>query len=211
MIKYPKIETVFERDMEGNKKLIDGKFRDETVEFLEDAFWLGTEKIDGTNIGIVWDGYNVSFQGRTERAIIPPHLLSKLQEMFLGQTNEQIFEQLFGEKYVILFGEGYGPKIQNGGSYRSDVSFILFDVYFPNIDLWLERKQVVEVAKSLGIDCVPIAKIGTLKECIEYVKSKPKSLIGTADMEGLVCRPAVELKDKSGKRVIVKIKVRDFT
>lgn len=41
--------------------------------------------------------------------------------------------------------------------------------------------------------------------------TKPKSTIGTAPMEGLVGRPVVELKDKNGKRLIVKVKVCDFT
>lgn len=35
-------------------------------------------------------------------------------------------------------------------------------------------------------------------------------LFGTANMEGLVGRPAVDLLDRLGRRVIVKIKVRDF-
>ena len=128
MNEYTKIETIFERDMEGTKKLIEGKFRNETVEFLKDNQWICTEKIDGTNIGIVWDGHKVSYQGRTERAQIPAHLMNKLIEMFGGETNEELFEQKFGETQVILFGEGYGAKIQKGGgNYRSDVSFILFD------------------------------------------------------------------------------------
>ena len=29
-------------------------------------------------------------------------------------------------------------------------------------------------------------------------------------MEGLVCRPAIDLLDRMGKRVIVKVKVADF-
>ena len=132
MTEYTKIETIFERDMEGTKKLIDGKFRNETVEFLKGNRWIGTEKIDGTNVGIVWDGHKVSYQGRTERAQIPTHLMNKLIEMFGGTVNEEVFEQKFGEMQVILFGEGYGAKIQKGGgNYRSDVSFILFDVYLP--------------------------------------------------------------------------------
>ena len=32
MIEYLKIETPFERDVNGTKKLIEGKFRNETVE-----------------------------------------------------------------------------------------------------------------------------------------------------------------------------------
>ena len=44
MYKYTKIETVFKRDVEGTKKLIEGKYRDKTVEYLKDNLWIGTEK-----------------------------------------------------------------------------------------------------------------------------------------------------------------------
>ena len=66
MVTYTKIETLFSRDMEGTKKLVEGDFRNETVEFLKDNEWVFTEKIDGSNIGIVWDGHQVSYQGSTE-------------------------------------------------------------------------------------------------------------------------------------------------
>ena len=211
MNKYTKIETIFERDMEGTKKLIEGKFRNETVEFLKDNQWICTEKIDGTNIGIVWDGHKVSYQGRTERAQIPAHLMNKLIEMFGGETNEELFEQKFGETQVVLFGEGYGAKIQKGGgNYRSDVSFILFDVYLPEQNLWLKRDALEDIAKTFGIDIVPIVLTGTLQEAVNFVKQKPKSTIGVADMEGLVCKPTVDMLDRMGRRVIVKVKVRDF-
>ena len=211
MNEYTKIETIFERDMEGSKKLIEGKFRNETVEFLKDNQWICTEKIDGTNIGIVWDGHKVSYQGRTERAQIPAHLMNKLIEMFGGETNEELFEQKFGETQVVLFGEGYGAKIQKGGgNYRSDVSFILFDVYLPEQNLWLKRDALEDIAKTFGIDAVPIVLTGTLQEAVDFVKQKPKSTIGVADMEGLVCKPTVDMLDRMGRRVIVKVKVRDF-
>lgn len=210
MNKYTKIETLFERDMEGTKKLIEGKFRNETVEFLKENEWICTEKIDGTNIGIVWDGHSVSYQGRTERAQIPAHLMNKLIEMFGGNQNEELFEQKFGENKVILFGEGYGTKIQKGGLYRSDVSFILFDVYLPDQDLWLNRESIEDIAKSFNIDVVPIILEGTIQDAIDYVKTKPKSTIGTANMEGLVCKPKVDILDRRGNRVIVKVKVCDF-
>ena len=51
---------------------------------------------------------------------------------------------------------------------------------------------------------------GTLNELIDFVKTKPKSTIGTANMEGVVARPIIELKDRRGRRVITKIKVVDF-
>lgn len=211
MIPYIKIDTPFERDTEGTKKLIEGKFRNETVAYLKNNTWLCSEKIDGTNIGIVWDGHKVSFQGRNERAQIPAPLVNKLNELFGGTVNEEMFEQKFGEMNVILYGEGYGPKIQKGGGlYRDDVSFILFNVYLPDQNLWLKRDAVEDIAKSFGIDVVDIVLTGTLQEAVDFIKTKPKSHIGNANMEGLVCRPAIEMLDRMGRRVIIKIKVCDF-
>lgn len=210
MVEYTKIETPFERDMDGSKKLIEGKYRNEAVYYLKDSQWICTEKIDGTNIGIVWDGHKVSYQGRTERAQIPTHLMNKLIELFGGDVNEELFEQKFGETPVILFGEGYGVKINNGGNYRSDVSFILFDVYLPDQNLWLKRDAIEDIAKAFNVDAVPIVMRGTIQEAVQFVKTKPKSTIGTANMEGLVCKPEVDLLDRMGRRVMVKIKVKDF-
>ena len=209
MIEYNKIETLYERDMEGSKKLIEGKFRNPAVEFLKDNIWQFTEKIDGTNLRIHWDGHKVNYGGRTEAASIPAHLMNRLVEMFGTDEAEQIFEQKFGETEVILFGEGYGPKIQKGGGlYRPDVSFILFDVLISGN--YQPRSSVEDIARAFGLDIVPIIMEGTIEEAVEFVKTKPMSTIGTALMEGLVGRPKTELRDRSGKRVIVKIKVKDF-
>ena len=205
---YNKIETLYNRDEAGTKKLIEGEFRNETVKYLKDMPWQFTEKIDGTNIRIIWDGHKVTYGGRTERANIPAHLMSKLIELFGGEETEQLFEQIFGEKEVILFGEGYGVKIQNGGLYRPDVSFILFDVMISGN--YQPRESVERTAEQFGLEIVPILFEGTLEEGVNYVKTKPMSTIGTAPMEGLVARPKVELKDRCGNRLIVKIKAKDF-
>lgn len=210
MVKYPKIETLFKRDMDGTRQLIPGKFRDPAVEYLADNQWVCTEKIDGTNIGVVWDGYSITFQGRTERAEIPKHLLSYLEQKFLNDETEQLFEQTFGGKNVVLFGEGYGPKIQKGGAYRDDVSFILFDAYVVDSDLWLSREAVEQIGVAFGIDVVPVIFIGTMREAIEYVLNSPKSTIGNAPMEGLVCKPKVALLDHKGRRIVVKVKAKDL-
>ena len=162
MNKYTKIPTVFLRDTDGTKKLIEGEFCSDTVEFLANNKWICTEKIDRINFGVVWDGNKISYQGRTEKAQIPAHLMNKLIEMFGGNENEEVFEQKFGENQVVLFGEGYGPKIQKGGKYRDDVSFILFDVYFPEKNLWLKRDSVEDIAKSFNIDVFPIVIEGNL-------------------------------------------------
>lgn len=206
MIEYHKIETVFERDP-NTKKLIRNQFRNPTIEFLKDNECF-TEKIDGTNIRVHWDGHKVEFGGRTDRADIPKHLLLKLEELFGGEINEELFEQKFGDTDVILFGEGYGNKIQNGGLYRSDVSFILFDVKIGN--WWLNRESVEDIANYFNIEVVPIIMTGTIDNAVEFVCEHPKSTIGTAYMEGLVGKPEYELYDRSGNRVVVKIKYKDF-
>lgn len=208
MKEYNKIETVYERDVNGTKKLIEGKYRNEAVEFLANNKWAFTEKIDGTNIRIHWDGHRITFGGRTERAQIPSHLVNKLSEMFLNVETEELFEQKFGDKEVILFGEGYGVKIQNGGAYRPDVGFILFDVMIG--DNYQSRESVEDIAKCFNLEIVPIIMYGTIKEAVDFVKTKPDSTIGTAKMEGLVGRPIIEMRDRCGNRIIVKIKVCDF-
>lgn len=206
---YHKIETLYERD-EKTKKLIEGKFRNSFVEFLRNVDWEFTEKVDGTNIRVCWDGHKVEFGGRTDKAQIPQQLLERLEKLFGGYENEQIFEQRFGEKEVILFGEGYGPKIQNGGGYRDDVDFILFDVMIG--DNYQPREAVKYVASYFGVDVVPTILSGTLQEGVDYVKNNTKSIIAKngAELEGLVGRPKLELKDGAGNRIIVKIKKRDF-
>ena len=211
MKKYTKIDTIFERDLNGTKKLMEGKFRDKTVEFLKDNEWICTEKIDGMNIGIVWDGHTVSYQGRTERAQIPDALLDSLNECFGGSINEELFEQKFGEMPVILFGEGYGRRIQVKRDYKFKPKFILFDVYLPEQDLWLERESIEDIARTFNIEAVPIVMRVTLQEAVDFVKTKPKSVLNDdINMEGLVCKPAVDLLSRVGKRMIVKIKVEDF-
>lgn len=208
MREYHKIETVFNRSTDGDKRLVWGDYRNETVKYLADNIWQFTEKIDGTNIRIHWDGHNVEIGGRTDRAQIPKHLMDYLSATFLTPEVEELFEQTYGEKDVMLFGEGYGAKIQNGGDYRSDVSFILFDVLIG--DNWQSREWVEATAKMFGIDVVPIVLEGTIGDGIDYVMQHNNSTIGNAVMEGVVGRPKVEIKDRLGNRIIVKIKWKDF-
>lgn len=207
MEEYHKIQTIFKRD-EKTKKLIENEFTDKTVEFIKDLKWQFTEKIDGTNIRILWDGHKVTFGGRTDRAQIPVELTNRLIQLFGGEANEQLFEQKFGETEVMLVGEGYGNKIQNGGLYRKDQEFILFDVKIAGN--WQPRESIEDIAKYFGIDAVPIMLEGTIQEGVDFVKTNPNSNFGTAKAEGVVGRPYMEIQDRCGNRMIVKIKVRDF-
>lgn len=212
MRKYEKIDTIFARDIEGTKKLMPGVFRDPTVEYLAYLDWDWTEKVDGTNIRICWDGHDVTIGGRTDNAQIPAPLVMKLQNLFCGEANAQLFEQTFGEKEVILFGEGYGTKIQKVGSayIPDDVGFILFDVLIG--DNYQPREWVEQTAQMFGVPTVPIVGHGNLWDACRYVRMNPDSVVaeGRCKMEGVVCRPTQELRDRCGHRLIVKIKWDDM-
>ena len=210
MEEYHKIPNIFARSIE-TKKIVEGQYTNETLDFLRNIFWDFTEKIDGTNIRIIWDGHKVEIKGRTDKAQIPSALLNRLMELFAGEANEEIFERAFGEKEVMLIGEGYGAKIQGcGGLYRPDQDFILFDVMIGGN--YQPREAVAEIAHLFNLGVVPIVCRGTLKDGVDFVKSQPLSQIAKESlvMEGVVGRPHIELQDRCGNRVIVKIKTHDF-
>lgn len=211
MREYTKIETVFKR---GEDKKLTEEYRSPEIEYLKDNEWVFTEKIDGTNIRVHWDGHKVEFGGRTDKAEIPKHLLARLEELFAGTVNEEIFEQLFADKDVILFGEGYGEKVQVNGYTEfteNKVDFILFDILVDN-KYWLKRDALEDIAKQLNIKIVPIVTVGTIEDGIKYVLSANKTTLQTSGriQEGIVGKPAVEMQDRNGNRIIVKIKLQDF-
>ena len=111
MKEYHKIQTVFKRDPKNrNKTLLEGQFSTPEFEYLKDNTWVFTEKVDGTNIRIMWDGKNITFGGRTDNAQIPATLYERLSNMFA-----EGFEGII-DGPACLYGEGYGAKIQKGGS-----------------------------------------------------------------------------------------------
>jgi len=208
MKEYHKIETIFRRS-EVTKKLIVGSYQNEAVAFVADKQWEFTEKIDGTNVRVYWDGHTVQFNGRTDNAQMPGRLRILLEKMFLGEVNAQMFEQKFGETPVMLYGEGYGIGIQDSGYDSKAVHFILFDVEIEG--MYLRRDAVADVAKYFGLTVVPTLFIGTIMDGVEYVKKmKYSTLDDHTFMEGIVGRPVVELYDRRGKRLIVKLKTVDF-
>jgi len=213
MKEYHKIQTLFKRDMEApGRPLIEGEWTTPEFEYLQDNQWVLTEKIDGTNIRVHYDGDEVLFGGRTDKANIPPHLLSALNEMFPIDVLKYVFPDLEEGGSVCLYGEGYGHKIQKGHHYLGDdTSFILFDVMIN--DWWLKRNDCEDIATRLGIKIVPIVSVGTLWDAISLVKKGYKSFIAqdnSYDAEGLVAKPLCELKSRSGQRIVTKIKHRDF-
>jgi len=211
MKQYHKIQTIFKRDMDKKGEIIEGKFSLPEFEYLKNNKWIFTEKVDGTNIRIMWNGKNVIFGGKTDNAQIPVFLFYKLQELFEGTGKRELFKESFGEEGgVCLYGEGYGAKIQKGGgNYIKDgVNFVLFDVKIG--DWWLERENVEDIARKFGLKVVPIIGEGSLEDMIDITKKGFKSKWGDFMAEGIVAKPKIELKSRKGDRIITKIKYKDF-
>lgn len=227
MEKYPKIQSLFKRDLDGSRtgkkgRMIRGEWTTPELEYLAGNEWEFTEKTAGMNvrIGFHQDGGVVSFGGRSDSATIPTPLLRYLEETF----TEERFENAGLGDPLILFGEGYGPKIQGGDKYRDDHSFVLFDVKIGG--WWLARKDVDDIASKLGIDSVPAIGYGTLGDAIDIVstgitfeksgglkrwgRGTLYSQWGDFPAEGIVARPVVPVFDRKGQRIITKVKGVDF-
>jgi len=206
MKEYHKIITLFERDSERNfKKVIDGVYATPEFKFLSPLEWICTEKVDGTNIRIIWDGSVVIIKGRTDRATIPAALETRLRELFYPG----LMSVVFGTTPVCIYGEGFGKKIHTGERYISDgVDFIMFDVLINNF--WLARSDIFDISNKCSCSIVPIIYRGDLDGAVEFIKSRPNSKWGTFTIEGIVMYPTVELRNRAGNRVISKLKISDF-
>lgn len=207
MREYPKIPGPYKRHTEGpnRNKLIEGAWTDPVLYYLQDADWLFTEKVDGTNIRVHWDGHKVTLGGRTERAQIPANLITVITDLF----PEELMEQVFNTVTVTLYGEGYGAGINSGGLYRADPGFVLFDVLID--DWWLLRDAVEDIASKLGISIVPAVERGTLHDGIALIRDGLQSTWGDFKAEGVVGVPAAGLLDRGGRRIAVKLKTKDLT
>ena len=215
MMKYPKIQTLWKRDLAGNRAVIEGEYACD--EFANIKQWLVTEKIDGMNIRIFYmKGAQVSFLGRNDETMLPPKLLNYLRETF----SKEIMETYFNEaEEVFLFGEGYGNKIQSGGHYNENQRFVLFDVCLKDVDgkwWWFEYNNIVEVAGGLNVPFAPVLFFGEQlckKEIVEYVKSKPESTLSrhhNVVTEGVVARAYPMVLFRDGTPVMFKLKCKDF-
>lgn len=214
---YHKIAGPFKRNPATGKVEI-GTWNDPIVEALASApVWVATEKIDGTNIRVIWDGHTITVGGRTARAELHGHLVAKIESYFKREGIEEWLEETFGEKEVIFVGEGYGAGIQKGGgAYSAEKDFIGFDIIVEG--KYLGFDSVREIYALIGVPA--LASVSTRPEplwtFIHLVQngcySEVAKLKTNTDTfaEGVVATTRHPLYDNRGNRVIVKIKHVDL-
>ena len=210
MFKYPKIETLFKRD---EKFKVTEEIR--LPEFENIKNWLITEKIDGTNIRIIYTPEEkLIFRGKTDNASIPTFLLEELQSIFTVEKIKEVIKDI-PTKGFCLYGEGYGAKIQKGGgNYNKGNSFRLFDIWVD--DWWLEWDSILEIAGKLAIGTVPDFCIRDIESAVNVVKNGAMSVIAEEEngkfvpIEGIVARAYPTMLFRNGIPIKWKLKIKDF-
>ena len=174
--------------------------------------------------------FNVRYAGKTDNAQIPPKLLKHMEEKY---PKEKVFASLGLKEFIptseweidhnwlsyeqipdlyTIYGEGYGLGIQKGGNYiKNGNEFIVFDVKVN--DIYLKTDARDDIATKLGAPIVPFIGYFTLDEAIDFVRKGFKSTIAENPdymAEGLVLRTDLGLRNRMGKRLIVKVKYEDF-
>jgi len=210
---YPKINSLFMRDSKTKK--FTNEFAEEEFSIIQN--WDVFEKIDGTNIRIFYIPKTddkeafIHINGRTNNAQVPV----LLYETILKKFPVEIFIEKFGDTSVTLFGEGVGGNIQSG-LYGPDYDIVLFDIRIGNF--WLKYDDVRGIADCFNVPVVEKIEsheINSINQIQDFVQTKPFSFFGKirgADCisEGVVCKASLGLLNRSGKRIIFKLKVKDF-
>lgn len=202
--KYPKIQSVFNRDPETDYATFTDEFAHPAFELLKDIDWMWQEKVDGRCHRVMWNGNSVTHKGKRERSEIPGYLLDSLKKY---QFDKRLRNE-FGDTEVTLFGEAFGPKIQNGEQYSDQRQFILFDVRIGRY--WLEYENVEDIANKIGVPVVPIIGRGPIDQAMDVVEKGFTSSISDCRAEGFILRPPTQLFDRRGDRIIAKLKYQDF-
>lgn len=205
--KYVKINTIWKRTQ--GKEIVLGAYATPEFEFLRETLFEWTEKVDGTNVRVYWDGQTLRFGGRTDNAEMPIKLVDALNDLFAAASLTAAFPDATPDEPVALYGEGYGAGIQSGRPYRSTPSFILFDVLVGS--WWLTRESVFDVSTKLGLDVVNHLRVCNLAAASDAVQhGLVESAFPGVRIEGMVGRPLVDLFDRKGARIMAKIKTKDF-
>lgn len=200
----------------GKQSLIIGDYA--CPEFASIKQWRVDEKVDGTNIRLIFmkkDGQFLlpSICGRSADSMIPPHLLKHLQDIATWDNFNRAFADLVNSPdfSVCIFGEGYGPRIQScGGNYRKDAGFIIFDIRVNH--WWMTKESVKDISEKFGVPVVPDLGVMTETEIVEFVKSKPMSRCSKTPqvMEGIVARSDPLMLFRNGQPMIFKLKCKEF-
>lgn len=212
ILEYPKINTIWKRESEKPRLIIPGEYT--RPEFETVTRWHVSEKINGTNVRIIWDGTNAEFRGKTDKAQLPSTMFKILNDLF---PVDKLARQFTGP--CQLFGEAFGQGIQAEQQYYgAGQNFALFDALIDG--WWLEPDAINDLADQMNIVRVPYLGVYSTDEAIyiieDAVGDSASALVCSFDpnqkapAEGIVCRSVPQLFNRYGERVMWKLKLKDY-
>ncbi len=212
--KFSKFSSPFKKD----EKFLNTK---ELAQQLPEGYWIKTEKIDGTNIRIIFT--KPDEEGKREVLIGSRKLIlnkddkgSKQYLDCIKEINLNKLEEYFSDinSTIVIYGEGYGAGVQKGGIYSKEKNYMVFDIKIGNA--YQDFEYVHKVCMDNQLNTVPVhsdvEKI-TYAGCLKALKNFNNTLINEGDggiPEGLVYKYEPVLLNKYGERLIFKIKRKDF-
>ena len=215
---------------------IEGIWKTDTVEYFrskgvfnEVKKWCITEKVHGSNYSIYYDGKEMKFASRN-RFIKPASFFNsdiavKREMPKIMDLYNLLSKQENAEK-IIVYGELCGGsyphedvpivnginQIQKGVYYHPNIIFVVFDIMVNGE--FLSPLDVVFTTSEVGLYSVPILKVGTFEECVDYGNkfiTRIPILFGLPEIkdnicEGVVIRPLERDVKIGDNRVIFKSK-----
>ncbi len=206
--KYRKIYTLFERDK--NFKVINGVLnpRLEGIKNIKD--FIVTEKIDGTNCGIVLTPEKEILIRKRSNIIKDDNEHHHYFEATKNIDFQKIKDFFIDSNSLItIFGEVCGDNIQKmGKEYGSIKHFRLFDVKVG--DNFFDWRDLIKFSKATNIPLVKGEKFDG-REILGYDWLKKLQIDNKKSyVEGYVVRSNPLLLNKFGLKMVFKIKLKDF-
>lgn len=205
---YHKIENLWKRDPK-NFKYSPGAFQRPEFELL--SHWDVTEKIDGMSVHIELPkrgdhGDVFIIHGRSSNTQFTQTWLDAIQPLAYKLTGSTLND----EATCRIYGELYGPGINNGGGYGGGIRFAAFDISFGGV--FVSPSVFREIAKTHSIETAPYLGSWTLDDIDDYVSRGFASAVTGARVlaEGVIAKSPIELKNNAGKRLMFKHKTKDF-
>lgn len=112
------------------------------------------------------------------------------------------------EKEVAIYGEIVGPKVQDLCYGQTEPAFFVYDIKVDRA--FLPPCQCYRLADKIGLESVPLIKIGPFaKKDLEYRRGN-SLLDDTHVREGIVIKPLAPRYDKRIGRVVLKVISEDY-
>lgn len=212
---YPKLKNLHKRDPADNK-VIDA-YTDEifSPELLGNAGWTWREKLDGTNLRIIWDGHRAEYRGRTDRAQFSDGQTMFLDEKIKSPAFEELLEQTFGNTEAALYAELIGNKIQGNPHKIDGYEIRVYDAFVAG--WWLLPASVDELANDLGLgsaEIIVVAPIGNMHQVMKNIASITEAFEGEAGpleyLEGIVGTAPGSVLGRNGSILRVKLKLASY-